>query len=136
MTGIRAFSAHLPLTSLLLLLLLQYYCCCCGPLLLFGSWSINININTNTLRLTLVFWLFWIKLKTSAWLPPPILLKPLYYILYYTKLNTVTQTLCYITSPALTILLQISTLQLLPVSMYRSTPMTNSRFPSSTPIRS
>ena len=31
MTGIRAFSAHLPLTSLLLF----YYCC--GPLLLFGS---------------------------------------------------------------------------------------------------
>ena len=32
MTGIRAFSAHLPLTSLLLF----YYCC--DPLLLFGSW--------------------------------------------------------------------------------------------------
>ena len=58
LTGIRAFSALLPLTSLILLILLFYYSSnCCRPLLIFGS--------SSTFRLTLTFWLFWIKLKIS-----------------------------------------------------------------------
>ena len=37
---------------------------------------------------------FWIKLKIFARSPPPILLKPLYCIMYTTLHYTVTQTLC------------------------------------------